>query len=174
METLIWTDLELLARVGLAMFLAAFIGWERERRDHPAGLRTHILVAAAAATATSMWDAIVVASVERFEQPVLEMIEVDPIRGMQAVLMGIGFLGAGNIVVHRHHYRVRGLTTAASIFATAAIGCAAGLQRHVLATGTTVLLLLVLWPLQKLDEKASRRGFVEADDAARSQGTKPR
>ena len=111
-----------------------------------------------------MWDAVVVASLERFEPAALDMVEIDPIRSMQAVLVGIGFLGAGTIVVHRHRHRVRGLTTAASIFATAAIGCAAGLQRYVLATGTTVLLLIVLWPLRKLDEKASRRGRVDGDE----------
>jgi putative Mg2+ transporter-C (MgtC) family protein len=67
------------------------------------------------------------------------------------VAIGIGFLGSGVIFVSRHEDRVQGLTTAASIWATAAIGIAAGLEHYVLAVGATVLLLFVLRVLVRFD-----------------------
>jgi putative Mg2+ transporter-C (MgtC) family protein len=67
------------------------------------------------------------------------------------VAIGIGFLGSGVIFVSRNEDRVHGLTTAASIWATAAIGIAAGLEHYVLAVGATILLLFVLRVLVRLD-----------------------
>ena len=80
-----------------------------------------------------------------------EGFRADPIRAVQAVAIGIGFLGSGVIFVSRHEDRVQGLTTAASIWATAAIGIAAGLAHYVLAVGATVLLLFVLRVMVRLD-----------------------
>ncbi|MGH7579410.1 MAG: MgtC/SapB family protein, partial [Gemmatimonadales bacterium] len=77
--------------------------------------------------------------------------QADPIRAIQAVAIGIGFLGSGVIFVSRHEDRVQGLTTAASIWATAAIGIAAGLAHYVLAVGATALLLIVLHVLVRFD-----------------------
>jgi len=77
--------------------------------------------------------------------------QADPIRAVQAVAIGIGFLGSGVIFVSRHEDRVQGLTTAASIWATAAIGIAAGLEHYVLAVGATILLLFVLRVLVRFD-----------------------
>jgi putative Mg2+ transporter-C (MgtC) family protein len=71
-------------------------------------------------------------------------LRADPIRVIQAVSIGIGFLGSGVIFLSKSGDTVRGLTTAASIWATAAIGIATGLQHYVLAVGSTVLLLAVL------------------------------
>jgi putative Mg2+ transporter-C (MgtC) family protein len=77
--------------------------------------------------------------------------QADPLRAIQAVAIGIGFLGSGVIFVSRNQDRVHGLTTAASIWATAAIGIAAGLEHYVLAVGATILLLLVLRVLLRFD-----------------------
>ena len=74
----------------------------------------------------------------------------DPVRAIQAVAMGIGFLGGGIIFVNRND-RVQGLTTAASIWATAAMGIAAGLAHFRLAAGVTVLLAVVLHVLERFD-----------------------
>jgi putative Mg2+ transporter-C (MgtC) family protein len=70
---------------------------------------------------------------------------------VQAVAIGIGFLGSGVIFVSRHEDRVHGLTTAASVWATAAIGIAAGLELYRLALGATLLLLLVLRVMSRFD-----------------------
>jgi putative Mg2+ transporter-C (MgtC) family protein len=77
--------------------------------------------------------------------------QADPIRAIQAVAIGIGFLGSGVIFVSRDEHRVRGLTTAASVWATAAIGIAAGLEHYILAGGATLLLLFVLRALARFD-----------------------
>ena len=75
----------------------------------------------------------------------------DPIRVIQAVAVGIGFLGSGVIFVNRQREQVEGLTTAASIWATAAVGIAAGLGHYSTAVGSTLLLFLVLHVMTRFD-----------------------
>ena len=134
-------DLVILSRLVVAALLAGVLGWERERAGKSAGLRTHMLVGIAAALYTGLAE---VASVE------LGAARSDPLRAIQAVAMGIGFLGGGIIFVNRND-RVQGLTTAASIWATAAVGIAAGLAHFRLAAGATVLLAVVLHVLERFD-----------------------
>ena len=134
-------DLVILSRLVVAALLSGVLGWERERAGKSAGLRTHMLVGIAAALYTGLAE---VASVE------LGAGRSDPIRAIQAVAMGIGFLGGGIIFVNRND-RVEGLTTAASIWATAAMGVAAGLGHFRLAAGVTVLLAIVLHVLVRFD-----------------------
>jgi putative Mg2+ transporter-C (MgtC) family protein len=130
-------ELILLIRLVVAGVLAAMLGWEREAAHKPAGLRTHMLVGVASALFT------VLAELAATQYPA-DGMRSDPIRVIQAVAVGIGFLGSGVIFVSKSGDSIRGLTTAASIWATAAIGIAAGLQHYVLAIGATLLLLLVL------------------------------
>ncbi len=134
-------DFVILGRLVVAGLLAGVLGWERERAGKSAGLRTHMLVGIAAALYTGLAE---VASVE------LGAGRSDPVRAIQAVAMGIGFLGGGIIFVNRNE-RVQGLTTAASIWATAAMGIAAGLAHFRLAAGVTVLLAVVLHVLERFD-----------------------
>jgi putative Mg2+ transporter-C (MgtC) family protein len=139
-------ELEFLVRLVIAGALSALLGWEREAARKSAGLRTHMLVGIAAALYTSIAE-LAVADIGPGEAG----FQADPIRAVQAVAIGIGFLGSGVIFVSRHEDRVQGLTTAASIWATAAIGITAGLARYVLAAGATVLLLFVLRVMVRLD-----------------------
>jgi putative Mg2+ transporter-C (MgtC) family protein len=134
-------DFVILGRLVVAALLAGVLGWERERAGKSAGLRTHMLVGIAAALYTGLAE---VASVE------LGAGRSDPVRAIQAVAMGIGFLGGGIIFVNRND-RVEGLTTAASIWATAAMGVAAGLGHFRLAAGVTVVLAIVLHVLARFD-----------------------
>ncbi len=134
-------DFVILGRLVVAGLLAGVLGWEREHAGKSAGLRTHMLVGIAAALYTGLAE---VASVE------LGAGRSDPVRAIQAVAMGIGFLGGGIIFVNRNE-RVQGLTTAASIWATAAMGIAAGLAHFRLAAGVTVLLAVVLHVLERFD-----------------------
>jgi putative Mg2+ transporter-C (MgtC) family protein len=134
-------DFVILGRLVVAALLAGVLGWERERAGKSAGLRTHMLVGIAAALYTGLAE---VASVE------LGAGRSDPVRAIQAVAMGIGFLGGGIIFVNRNE-RVEGLTTAASIWATAAMGVAAGLGHFRLAAGVTVVLAIVLHVLARFD-----------------------
>lgn len=136
-------------RMGVALLLGAAIGWERERRDADAGLRTHMLVALGAAL-------FVVVPAEA------GMAAEDLSRVVQGIVSGIGFLGAGAVLKSNDEGRIHGLTTAASVWATAAIGMAAGLGREATAVLATVFVLVVLAALRRL----SRRIQARARDSA--------
>ena len=124
------------ARLILASLLGGVIGFEREWRQRPAGLRTHMLVALGAALfVVSQYDGTPDAGS----------------RVVQGVAAGIGFLGAGAILKDQQH-SVKGLTTAADIWLTAAIGVAAGLGRGSTALLATVLALVILAVLPRFEE----------------------
>lgn len=145
-------ELAYLLRILAAAGLAALLGFERERAHKPAGLRTHMLVGIAAALYTSLAEL----SVRGFEGGP-EGLNADPIRAIQAVALGVGFLGGGMIVTRRDGEDVKGLTTAASIWATAAVGIACGFAHYLLAIGVTVLLLVVLRVLMWFDRSEAER-----------------
>ncbi len=127
----------ILVRVLVAAVLGGIIGWEREQKGRAAGLKTHMLVA--------MGSALFVLA------PTLAGIDGgDNTRVMQGIVSGIGFLGAGAILRSRDGSRVEGLTTAASIWMTAAIGMAAGIGQEMLALVTTLLAWLVVGAVPKL------------------------
>ena len=140
------SELQLLVRLLVAGALSGLLGWERESARKPAGLRTHMLVGIAAALYTSISE-LTLSDIP----PNAEGFQADPIRAIQAVAIGIGFLGSGVIFQSRHENRVHGLTTAASVWATAAIGIAAGLEHYLLAAGAALLLLFVLRALARFD-----------------------
>jgi putative Mg2+ transporter-C (MgtC) family protein len=122
------------------------LGWERESARKPAGLRTHMLVGIAAALFTVLGELAIAGAAD-----VPNGLRADPVRVIQAVAVGIGFLGTGVIFVAKEGDRVLGLTTAASIWATAGVGIAAGSGRFVLAIGSTLLLMLVLRGMSRFD-----------------------
>jgi putative Mg2+ transporter-C (MgtC) family protein len=139
-------ELALLVRLVLAGILAGILGWERESARKSAGLRTHMLVGIASALFT------VLAELAVRDYPGEEGgLRADPIRVIQAVAIGVGFLGSGVIFVSKSGESVVGLTTAGSIWATAAIGIAAGLGYYILAVGATLLLVGVLRGMSRLD-----------------------
>jgi putative Mg2+ transporter-C (MgtC) family protein len=133
-------------RIVVAAVLAAAVGYERQSAGKHAGLRTHMIVAMAATLFISMVDVIV-----RRYAPLGEGMRIDPTRAIEAVATGIGFLGAGIIFITRDRARVRGVTTAATIWATAALGVAVGLEAYLVAAVTTILLVLVLRGLNRWD-----------------------
>jgi putative Mg2+ transporter-C (MgtC) family protein len=139
-------ELALLVRLVLAGLLAGVLGWEREAARKPAGLRTHMLVGIASALFT------VLAELAVRTYPGQEGgLRADPIRVIQAVAIGVGFLGSGVIHVSKDQDTVLGLTTAGSVWATAAIGIAAGLGYYILALGSTLLLMGVLRGMARFD-----------------------
>jgi putative Mg2+ transporter-C (MgtC) family protein len=140
------TDLRVLMQLLVSLVLTAILGWERESTGKAAGLRTHMLVGMSATLFVSLGEILML----RF-QTFGDTVRFDPLRIMEAVIAGISFLGAGTIFVTRNQNNVRGLTTAASILATAAIGCAVGLERYLLAGGATALVFLVLRLLQGIE-----------------------
>jgi putative Mg2+ transporter-C (MgtC) family protein len=136
-------QLELGLRLAAGLVLGAIIGFERELHRQPAGFRTHSLVALGAALFT-------IVSAYAFTGPM-----VDPTRIAAQIVSGIGFIGAGTILQHRGS--VRGLTTAASLWAVAAIGTAAGAGLLLMAAVGTVLILVVLAVLDQMEEFLRRR-----------------
>jgi uncharacterized membrane protein YhiD involved in acid resistance len=127
-------------RLIVAAVFGAAIGFEREIHEHPAGMRTHLLVALGSGLFT-------VVSIFGFVGALGpgQGSPVDPSRVAAQVVTGIGFLGAGAIL--KFGTSVRGLTTAASLWTTAAIGMAAGAAEYVLAGVGTAIVLFSLWPL---------------------------
>jgi putative Mg2+ transporter-C (MgtC) family protein len=141
------------ARVFLAFLLGGIVGFERERVRRPAGLRTHMLVCAGSACFT-------VASLYGFEG--LGTVR-DPARLAAQIVTGIGFLGAG--AIFRDGSTVRGLTTASSIWITAAIGIVAGLGMFTLAVFTTLLTWFALYVLKGFEVREWRAGKRPAPQA---------
>jgi putative Mg2+ transporter-C (MgtC) family protein len=123
-------------RLVLAAVLGAAIGLEREIHDHPAGMRTHLLVSLGSAGFT-------VLSIGAFQAP-----GADPARVAAQVVTGVGFLGAGAIL--KEGATIRGLTTAASLWAVAAVGMAAGAGALLVALTITAIAILSLWPLRRV------------------------
>src|SRR5690242_11618388 len=113
-------DFEILARLLAALAAGAFIGYERSYHGRPAGFRTHALVC----TASSLLMLVTVYE-SHWMGSVAGRVQIDPTRMAQGIMTGIGFLGAGVII--KEGLSVRGLTTAASIWITAAIGILAGI-----------------------------------------------
>ena len=149
---------ELILQVAIAAALGGLLGIERELSDQPAGLRTHILVALGAALFT-LAGAYGLGSFASSESG---RLAGDPTRVAAQVVTGIGFLGAGAII--RRGVNVRGLTTAASLWVTAAIGTAVGLDYVEGAIVVTVAALIALYVLNLLKRNALvhlRRGRVK-------------
>jgi putative Mg2+ transporter-C (MgtC) family protein len=137
------TQLDLALRLTVGLVLGAIIGFERELSRQPAGFRTHSLVSLGAALFT-------VVSAFGFSGSM-----VDPTRIAAQIVSGIGFIGAGTILQYRGH--IRGLTTAASLWSVAAIGTAAGAGLYVVAVVGTVLILVILAILDRVEAIARRR-----------------
>lgn len=138
----------IILEVIVAMVLGGLIGIEREGAAKPAGLRTHMLVAGAAALFVGLAGLIV----RQF--PAQEgMVRSDPIRVFEAVITGISFLGAGTIIFHRGTERVEGITTAASLLFTAAIGVTVGMSQWFLSVVLTGVVLFVLRLVGKVRSK---------------------
>ncbi|NNE01043.1 MAG: MgtC/SapB family protein [Pirellulaceae bacterium] len=137
--------------VAIAGALGAIVGVEREFADKPAGLRTHMFVCAASALLMLLGDGVV----DQFQQEDRNSISADPIRIIQAIVVGISFLGAGTII-HHHDNRVEGLTTAASILLTAGIGISVAVDKYVLATGIALMALTILLLVGVIERQIQR------------------
>jgi putative Mg2+ transporter-C (MgtC) family protein len=136
------TDLAI--RLVIAAALGAAVGAEREIHGHPAGIRTHMLVALGSALFT-------VLSIHGFTFDGKATGAIDPTRIAAQIVSGIGFLGAGAIL--KDGVVIRGLTTAASLWATSAVGMASGAGEQILAVVGAVIILTSLWPINALAER---------------------
>jgi putative Mg2+ transporter-C (MgtC) family protein len=149
------TQLWVLIRVGAAMLLGSAIGLEREFKDKPAGLRTHMLTAGAASLLVSLSGLVVEVFADLARS---QTVSADPLRTIGAVVTGVSFLGAGTILRRGRDGGVEGLTTAASLLLTAAVGTCVALSQWVIAVGTTVLVLIVLRVFSWMEQWLAQRG----------------
>lgn len=150
---------EITARLVMACFLGGFIGFERESTRRPAGFRTHILVCAG--------SALVMLTSEFMFRRYHGVTNIDPGRLGAQVISGIGFLGAGTII--REGFSVKGLTTAASLWAVSCVGIAVGIGFYEGAIAATVLIYITLITLKRFEGTFIRRAksryvYIETDD----------
>jgi putative Mg2+ transporter-C (MgtC) family protein len=141
-------EAEMLLRLLAAALFTGFIGWERETAGKSAGLRTHVLVGVASCLFVTIG-----LLVSTDYAGASSTVRIEPLSLIQAVAVGIGFLGSGIVRLRGTENRPQGLTTAASIWAAAGLGLTAGFGKYVLAGGTTVILLVVLRGVEHFEQK---------------------
>ena len=138
--------LDVVARLVVAVVLGGLIGWNRERLDKPAGLRTHMMV-----TLGSAAFVLLALDLSSTAPGVLGTQGMDPTRVIQGVAGGIGFLGAGSIIQSRGE--VSGVTTASGIWVAGALGVACALGAYEAAITIAIISLLVLGVLGRLERR---------------------
>lgn len=141
------TEAEATGRFILAAFLGALIGFDRERLNKAAGIRTHMLVAMGAGlfmVGTQLF-------IQDLSKSVLDPspLRLDPVAVIAGIVTGVGFIGAGQIF--HDHGNVQGLTSAAGIWATAGIGMLVGMGHYLVPAIATILVVLIIAVLGRLD-----------------------
>lgn len=157
---------EVLVRLFVALLAGGVIGWDRERLDKPAGLRTHMLVALGSCTFTLLGFEVSGHLAEESRD------RFDPTRVLQGVVGGIGFLGAGTIIQSRGH--VSGITTAASIWVSGALGAAAGVGAFVLTALSALFAFAVLIAVGLGKKIAPKEPGAEKQDDASAPTSEPK
>ena len=156
---------EVIIRLFVAVLAGGLIGWDRERLDKPAGIRTHMLVGLGACTFTLLGfevsDHLAAREGDRF----------DPTRVLQGVVGGIGFLGAGTIIQTRGH--VSGITTAASIWVSGALGAAAGVGAYVLTAVSALFSFAILIAAGLGKKKETAPKAAKTSDEEDSEPSRP-
>ncbi|SMG46022.1 putative Mg2+ transporter-C (MgtC) family protein [Marivirga sericea] len=133
-------ELIIFMNVAIAAILTGLIGWEREVKDKPAGFRTNMIVGASSALILSLGEILIN---HYIQNGLNNVIQPDPTRIIEAIILGISFIGAGTILKANGDSKVYYLTTAATVLFAAGIGIAVALQQYVLAVAATVLLLII-------------------------------
>lgn len=137
-------DIQTLFQLLLAVALGALIGFERELKRRPAGLRTHMLVSLGATIFTI----------------VSLSFDIEPARVAAGIVTGIGFLGAGSIIAQRGH--VRGITSAATLWAVAGIGLAVGVEEYLIAIVGAIMIFATL-QLGRLEKLVGEKGYDDKE-----------
>lgn len=157
-------ELEMLIRLAAAVGCGALIGYERSFHGRPAGLRTHVLVC----LASSLLMLVTVYEMH-WVRTGPEEIRLDPTRMAQGIMTGIGFLGAGVIV--KEGLSVRGLTTAASIWITSAIGILAGVGLYLPMVISVLMTLIVLAVFRWIELRVPTQSYYNFDVRYEREGT---
>ncbi len=140
---------EIIARLLFAALLGGMIGFERERKDWAAGIRTH-MIACMGSTLVMLVSCFGFSDILGYPN-----VELDPSRVASSVVIGIGYLGAGIILILKRG-NIKGLTTASGLWATAAVGLSIGGGMYITGLVATVITVLILYVVQKLQNKKSQ------------------
>jgi len=147
--------------VGIAAVLGGLIGVERDLADKPVGIRTLMIVAGTSALLMLLGL--------QFSDPYAVPgnapdMHIDPLRVIQSIVLGIGFICAGTIIRQRQGTHVEGLTTAATILLTSAVGICTALGQIILAGSTTILAILILVGLRGVENRLRGTNHKHLDD----------
>lgn len=153
-------ELDILLKVVVAVCLGGIIGIERELAKKPAGIRTHMFVAGAATLVMSVSTLLINEYNATFGN-----VQSDPVRVIEAIIVGISFIGAGTVLKSEKDHNVYYLTTAASILFASGIGITVALERFWLALGLTILVILVNSAVGGIEQKYLGKGKRHTDDA---------
>ncbi|MGV3548607.1 MgtC/SapB family protein [Rhizobium sp.] len=155
------------ARFVGAIILGAVIGFERESKNRPAGLKTHIMVALAAAVfAVVALESIYIRGLSD------DNVQVDPLRVIEAVTAGVAFLAAGTIVLSRGE--IHGITTGTSLWLAGAAGVSLGFGQWIIGFGAVLAGIAILFCLGFAENRLGRANSVVVDDANAPKGDLPK
>lgn len=133
-------QVNVLINVIIATALTGIVGFERERAEKPAGFRTNMIVGGASCLLVNL-TYILSSSLESAIS--LDIVQADPIRVLEAIVVGVSFIGGGTILKSPQKQKVRNLTTAATLLYSAGIGISVALEQYLLALGLSILALMV-------------------------------
>lgn len=152
-------EIDILLKVVVAICLGGVIGIERELARKPAGIRTHMFVAGAGALVISLARVLI----ETFTQD-YDSVVADPARVLEAIIVGISFIGAGTVLKSEKDHNVYYLTTAASILFAAGIGITVALERYWLAICLTILVVLINAAVGGIEQRYLGKGKNHGDN----------
>lgn len=155
-------EIDIFLKVVVAVSLGGIIGIERELVKKPAGIRTHMFVAGAAALVMAISTVLINDFNESFGN-----VQSDPVRVIEAIIVGISFIGAGTVLKSEKDHNVYYLTTAASILFASGIGITVALERYWLAISLTVLVILVNSAVGGIEQKYLGKGKKHTDEVHR-------
>ena len=160
---------EILLRLVAAVAIGCVIGIERERKNRPAGMRTHVLVCVGAATIALLESLLLADTIRINAASPASGVAQNMGRISAQVVSGIGFLGAGTMMVTRHN-QIKGLTTAAGLWSAAGVGLAVGIGFYEAAVTATVAIYVTLTVLHALEARVNRKTrvleiYVEIQDS---------
>jgi putative Mg2+ transporter-C (MgtC) family protein len=144
-------EFQILLQALVAVVLGGILGWEREAAGKWAGFRTYMLVCLAATLFVRLGLTLIGDAAARFPSGALR---ADPTRTIEALAVGISFIGAGTIFRDRSGTGMQGLTTAAGLLAAASVGIAVAINRYLIACGITLICLFILRVLSKVEKRS--------------------
>lgn len=149
-------ELLILLNVIIASVLSGMVGFEREKAHKPAGFRTHMIIGGAAALLVSLGE-IMVRNFTNLSYPP-NVLQTDPLRIIEAIIVGISFIGAGTILKGREEDKVYYLTSAATILFSAGIGISVALKKYILAIGLTLLIIIINYLVKSIKTHLIKEG----------------